>query len=108
MTAVQNDSAAGNFHSQRPLRREGLVRCGGQDENPVYGLEDAPKDAPAAPSNSCFPGRITDEMYQAPDLPDAPWEVKEVPSNTFWGNLVSSVLPFLIIVGVLYFRLRAK
>ena len=43
MTAVQNDSlleisirkkrlAAGNFHSQRPLRREGLVRCGGQDE----------------------------------------------------------------------------
>lgn len=94
--------AVGNFHTQRSLRRKGLVCCGGKDENPVYGLEEAPKDAPRA-LEFVFSGRITDEMYKRLTYPTAPWEVKEVPSNTFWGNLVSSVLPFLIIVGVLYF-----
>lgn len=74
----------------------------GKMKNPVYGLEDAPKDAPRS-LNFVFAGRITEDMYKRLTYPTAPWEVKEVPSSTFWGNLVSSVLPFLIIVGVLYF-----
>ena len=102
MTAVQNDSLLEISIRNDPSAGKDWYVVEGKMKNPVYGLEDAPKDAPRA-LEFVFSGRITDEMYKRLTYPTAPWEVKEVPSNTFWGNLVSSVLPFLIIVGVLYF-----
>ncbi len=102
MTAVQNDSLLEISIRNDPSAGKDWYVVEGKMKNPVYGLEEAPKDAPRA-LEFVFSGRITDEMYKRLTCPTAPWEVKEVPSNTFWGNLVSSVLPFLIIVGVLYF-----
>ena len=102
MTAVQNDSLLEISIRNDPSAGKDWYVVEGKMKNPVYGLEEAPKDAPRA-LEFVFSGRITDEMYKRLTYPTAPWEVKEVPSNTFWGNLVSSVLPFLIIVGVLYF-----
>ena len=102
MTAVQNDSLLEISIRNDPSAGKDWYVVEGKMKNPVYGLEEAPKDAPRA-LEFVFSGRITDEMYKRLTYPTAPWEVKEVPSNTFWGNLVSSVLPFLRIVGVLYF-----
>ena len=98
MTAVQNDSLLEISIRNDPSAGKDWYVVEGKMKNPVYGLEDAPRAL-----EFVFSGRITDEMYKRLTYPTAPWEVKEVPSNTFWGNLVSSVLPFLIIVGVLYF-----
>ena len=42
-------------------------------------------------------------MYKKLSDPAAPWDLKEVPASTFWGSMVMSVLPFVIVVGFLYF-----
>ena len=102
MTAVQNDALLEISLRNDPSAGKDWYVVEGKMKNPVYGLEDAPKDAPRS-LNFVFAGRITEDMYKRLTYPTAPWEVKEIPSSTFWGNLVSSVLPFLIIVGVLYF-----
>ncbi len=102
MAAVQNDAILEISLRNDPSAGKDWYVVEGKMKNPVYGLEDAPKDAPRS-LNFVFAGRITEDMYKRLTYPTAPWEVKEVPSSTFWGNLVSSVLPFLIIVGVLYF-----
>ncbi|OLA83440.1 MAG: cell division protein FtsH [Verrucomicrobia bacterium CAG:312_58_20] len=102
MTAVQNDALLEISLRNDPSAGKDWYVAEGKMKNPVYGLEDAPKDAPRS-LNFVFAGRITEDMYKRLTYPTAPWEVKEIPSSTFWGNLVSSVLPFLIIVGVLYF-----
>ena len=102
MTAVQNDALLEISLRNDPSAGKDWYVVEGKMKNPVYGLEDAPKDAPRS-LNFAFAGRITEDMYKRLTYPTAPWEVKEIPSSTFWGNLVSSVLPFLIIVGVLYF-----
>ena len=102
MTAVQNDALLEISLRNDPSAGKDWYVAEGKMKNPVYGLEDAPKDAPRS-LNFAFAGRITEDMYKRLTYPTAPWEVKEIPSSTFWGNLVSSVLPFLIIVGVLYF-----
>ncbi len=102
MTAVQNDALLEISLRNDPAAGKDWYVAEGRMKNPVYGLEDAPKDAPRA-LNFAFSGRITEDMYKRLTYPTAPWEVREIPSSTFWGNLVSSVLPFLIIVGVLYF-----
>ena len=102
MTAVQNDALLEISLRNAPSAGKDWYVVEGKMKNPVYGLEDAPKDAPRS-LNFVFAGRITEDMYKRLTYPTAPWEVKEIPSSTFWGNLVSSVLPFLIIVGVLYF-----
>ena len=74
----------------------------GKLKNPLFGREDAPKDTPQT-LDFAFSGRITDDMYKRLSDPSAPWTIKETPASTFWSNLLLSVLPFLIIVGVLYF-----
>lgn len=102
MTAVQNDALLEISLRNDPSAGKDWYVAEGKMKNPVYGLEDVPKDAPRS-LNFAFAGRITEDMYKRLTYPTAPWEVKEIPSSTFWGNLVSSVLPFLIIVGVLYF-----
>lgn len=102
MTAVQNDNLLEISMRNDPNAGKDWYVVEGKMKNPVFGMADTPKDTPRA-LDFVFSGRITEDMYKRLTYPTAPWEVKEVPSSTFWGNIVSSVLPFLIIVGVLYF-----
>ena len=102
MTAVQNDNLLEISMRNDPNSGKDWYVVEGKMKNPVFGMADTPKDTPRA-LDFVFSGRITEDMYKRLTYPTAPWEVKEVPSSTFWGNIVSSVLPFLIIVGVLYF-----
>ena len=102
MTAVQNDNLLEISMRNDPNSGKDWYVVEGKMKNPVFGMADTPKNTPRA-LDFVFSGRITEDMYKRLTYPTAPWEVKEVPSSTFWGNIVSSVLPFLIIVGVLYF-----
>ncbi len=89
--SIQEDSVAG---------KEWYV-INGKIKNPIFGKENAPKDAPRALDFS-FKGRVTDDMYKKLSDPSAPWTIKEIPSGSFWGNLFSSILPVLIVVGIFF------
>lgn len=86
MTAVQNDSLLEISIRNDPSAGKDWYVVEGKMKNPVYGLEDAPKDAPRA-LEFVFSGRITDEMYKRLTYRLRPWEVKEVPSQYFLGEL---------------------
>ena len=85
MAAVQNDAILEISLRNDPSAGKDWYVVEGKMKNPVYGLEDAPKDAPRS-LNFVFAGRITEDMYKRLTYPTAPWEVKEVPSSTFWGK----------------------
>lgn len=89
---IRNDPNAGkDWYSVR-----------GKVKNPMFGGENAPKETPRT-LNFSFNGRITDELYKKLSDTSAAWTIKEEPASTFWGNILSGILPVLIIVGVIYF-----
>jgi len=90
--SIRNDPAAG----------KDWYSIEGKMKNPVFGREGVPADTPRTLQFS-FNGRITDEMYKKLSDPAAPWEIKELPASTFWGNVLSTVLPFLLVAGIFYF-----
>ncbi|QYY35136.1 ATP-dependent zinc metalloprotease FtsH [Ruficoccus sp. ZRK36] len=48
-------------------------------------------------------GRLTDERYNQLISPNNPYEVREEPASTMLQDILVGLLPFLIIIGVLYF-----
>ncbi len=102
MNAAETDSLVSLSVRNDPAAGKDWYVIDGKIKNPVFGKEGAPADAPRALPFT-FSGRITDDMYKKLSDPAAPWEIKEVPASTFWGNLLSSVLPFLLIAGIFYF-----
>lgn len=102
MSAAQNDELLEITIRHDPSSGLDWYVVDGKMKNPVYGLEGTPKDAPRW-LNFTFNGRITDDMYKKLSYPTAPWEVKEVPSSTFWSSILSNVLPLLLVIGIFYF-----
>ena len=102
MHAVENDTIASMTLRNDPNAGKDWYVIEGKIKNPTFGKEGADANAPRT-LPFVFNGRITDEMYKKLSDPAAPWDLKEVPSSTFWGNMVMSVLPFVIVVGLLYF-----
>ncbi len=83
----------------------------GKDWYTVSGKMNNPDESNESPRISfVFKGRITDDMYKKLTMPSGAthWNVREEPASTFWTNLLSSVLPFLLIIGVLYFLLTRQ
>ena len=102
MTAAETDSLVSmNIRNDQNAGKDWYV-IDGKIKNPVFGIEGAPADAPRTLPFT-FSGRITDDMYKKLSDPSAPWEIKEIPASTFWGNLFSSVFPILLIGGIFYF-----
>ncbi len=102
MNAAKNDELVSLTLRNDPDGGKDWYSVQGRVNNPLFGKENAPKDAPRS-LNFTFNGRITDEMYKTLTDPSAPWDVKEVPSSTFWSNMLSGVLPFIIVMAILYF-----
>ena len=102
MNAAANDELVEISMQEDSVAGKDWYIVNGKIKTPVFGKENAPKDAPRALDFS-FKGRITDDMYKKLSDPSAPWTLKEIPSGSFWGNILTSVLPVLIIVGVFFF-----
>ena len=102
MDAVKNDQLVDISIRNDPAAGKDWYTIDGRMKNPVFGAADAPQGTPRT-LNFVFKGRITDEMYQKLTDSSVPWKVNEIPASTFWSNMLSSVLPFLLIIGVLYF-----
>ena len=102
MNAAANDELVEISMQEDSVAGKDWYIVNGKIKNPVFGKENAPKDAPRALDFS-FKGRITDDMYKKLSDPSAPWTLKEIPSGSFWSNILTSVLPVLIIVGVFFF-----
>ena len=102
INAAETDSLVSMTIRNDPAGGKDWYTVEGKIKNPVFGREGAPEDAPRTLPFT-FNGRITDDMYKKLSEPTAPWEIKEVPASSFWGGLISSVLPFLLIGGIFYF-----
>ena len=102
MHAVENDTIASMTVRNDPTAGKDWYVIEGKIKNPTFGKEGADANTPRT-LPFVFNGRITDEMYKKLSDPAAPWDLKEVPASTFWGSMVMSVLPFVIVVGFLYF-----
>ncbi len=102
MHAVENDTIASMTVRNDPTAGKDWYVIEGKIKNPTFGKEGADANAPRT-LPFVFNGRITDEMYKKLSDPAAPWDLKEVPASTFWGSMLMSVLPFVIVVGLLYF-----
>ena len=48
-------------------------------------------------------GRLSDELYDTLVKARAPYKVIQKPATTFWTELVLSIMPLLLIIGLLYF-----
>ena len=99
INAAETDSLVSMTIRNDPSAGKDWYVIDGKIKNPVFGREGAPEDAPRTLPFT-FSGRITDDMYKKLSDTSAPWEIKEVPASTFWGSLLSSVLPFLLIAGI--------
>ncbi len=102
MGAASSDELVELTLRNDPTAGKDWYNVDGKVKNPLFGTDGAPKDTPRTLPFS-FSGRITDEAYKKLSDPSAPWTLREVAAGSFWGNLLSSILPVLIIVGVLYF-----
>lgn len=102
MHAVENDTIASMTVRNDPTAGKDWYVIEGKIKNPTFGKEGADANTPRT-LPFVFNGRITDEMYKKLSDSAAPWDLKEVPASTFWGSMVMSVLPFVIVVGFLYF-----
>ena len=100
MGAAENDSLVSISIRNDPAAGKDWYVIDGKIKNPMFGKEGADAKAPLPFS---FSGRVTDDMYKKLSDPASPWDIKEVPASTFWGNLLMSVLPFVLIFGLIYF-----
>ena len=102
MGAAENDSIVSISIRNDPAAGKDWYVIDGKIKNPMFGKEGADAKAPRTLPFS-FSGRVTDDMYKKLSDPASPWDIKEVPASTFWGNLLMSVLPFVLIFGLIYF-----
>lgn len=102
MGAAENDSLVSISIRNDPAAGKDWYAIDGKIKNPMFGKEGADAKAPRTLPFS-FSGRVTDDMYKKLSDPASPWDIKEVPASTFWGNLLMSVLPFVLIFGLIYF-----
>lgn len=102
MGAAENDSLVSISIRNDPAAGKDWYVIDGKIKNPMFGKEGADAKAPRTLPFS-FSGRVTDDMYKKLSDPASPWDIKEVPASTFWGNLLMSVLPFVLIFGLIYF-----
>ena len=102
MNAVENDTLSSISMRNDPSAGKDWYVIEGKIKNPLFGKEGANPNEPRT-LPFVFNGRVTDDMYKKLSDPASPWDIKELPASTFWGNLLMSVLPFLLIVGLLYF-----
>ncbi|MBO7522094.1 MAG: cell division protein FtsH, partial [Opitutales bacterium] len=79
----------------------------GYIKNPRFGKEDAPANTPRKIPFT-FSGRILEDDYKILTSPSSPWPIKEKSANSTWSSVFFTVLPFLLIVGVIYFLISRQ
>ena len=92
--------------------KEGVIRfdgSGGRDWSIIAGetiepipLNDGSGDAPSAVKTTQFraAGRLTDATYERLEKTGV---FKQVPASSVWNNILAQLIPFVLIIGLLYF-----
>ncbi len=101
-SAVKNDDIVQMSIRGDPKAGKDWYVINGKIKNPIFNAESASKDIPRTLSFS-FRGRITEDLYKKISDPAAPWDIKEEPASTFWGDMLANILPILVVVGLGYF-----
>ena len=98
ITAAQNDSVERAIIQSDPKGGEEWYTVNGNIKNPNYIVDET--QYPTLPF--VVKGRITESEYKELRalLKD---KLQEEPSSTIWTDLLFSLLPFLLIIGLLYF-----
>ena len=98
ITAAQNDSVERAIIQSDPKGGEEWYTVNGNIKNPNYIIDET--QYPTLPF--VVKGRITESEYKELRalLKD---KLQEEPSSTIWTDLLFSLLPFLLIIGLLYF-----
>ncbi len=107
MSAANNDELVEISITNDPNGGKDWYSIVGKVKNPLFGREDAPADTPRT-LDFKFEGRVTDDMYKQLSAPTSPWTVRENPAGSFWGNILTTILPVLLILGVIYFMLTRQ
>ncbi len=100
--AVKNDDIVQMSIRGDPKAGKDWYVINGKIKNPIFNAEAVSQDVPRTLSFT-FSGRITEDLYKKISDPASPWDIKEEPANTFWGDMLASILPILIVVGLGYF-----
>lgn len=107
MSAANNDELVEISMTNDPNGGKDWYSIVGKVKNPLFGRENAPSDTPRT-LDFKFEGRVTDDMYKQLSAPSSPWAVKENPAGSFWSNIITTILPVLLILGVIYFMLTRQ
>ncbi|MBR4597972.1 MAG: ATP-dependent zinc metalloprotease FtsH [Opitutales bacterium] len=79
----------------------------GYINNPRFGKEGAPANTPRK-NPFKFSGTILEDNYKILTSPSAPWEIREKSANSAWSSVFFTILPFLLVIGVIYFLISRQ
>ncbi len=99
--AVKNDDIVQMSIRGDPKAGKDWYVINGKIKNPIFNAEAVSQDVPRMLAFT-FSGRITEDLYKKISDPASPWDIKEEPASTFWGDMLASILPILIVVGLGY------
>ncbi len=102
MNAASDDSITKITLRSDPTAGQDWYSVHGTMKNPLYGRDGAPENTPRELAFS-FNGRIPEDYYKKLASSTAPWEIDEEPAGSVWMSLFMTILPALLIIGVLYF-----
>ena len=102
MNAASSDSITELTIRSDPNSGQNWYEVSGYIKNPRLGKEGTPADAPRKIPFE-FSGTILEDNYKILTSPSAPWPIKEKSANSFWSSVFFTVLPILILVGIVYF-----
>ena len=107
MNAATSDALTRISIKSDPAAGQDWYKVEGAIKNPLLEKADAPKDAPKE-LPFVFSGKISDERYKILTAQTAPWEVEEAPAGSVWGNMLISVLPFVLFLLIIYFLISRQ
>ena len=106
VSAVKNDEIVKISLRGDPKAGKDWYDIVGTVKNPLFDANaDVSKKIPRT-LEFTFKGRITEDLYKQLSDPAAPWEISEEAASSFWGDMLVSLLPVLLIVGVLFLFMR--
>lgn len=99
---LEKDSLVEISIENLPNAGKDWYKLAGKMKNPIVGTAGAPKDAPQF-IDFIFEGRLTEDVYKKLTDPKSTWRIIENPSSVFWSSMLISILPVVIIFGLIYF-----
>lgn len=107
MNAATDDSLTKISIKSDPTAGDDWYVVTGSVKNPMFGKSDAPEKTPRELSFN-FNGKISEDRYKTLTAPSSPWTVSEKPAGSIWSNMIVGVLPFVLLLLIVYFLISRQ